>query len=247
MVRAIRIAIADDHPIVLCGLHKALEGAGFEVLSAEATPSGLLTLLESTPCDVVITDYCMPGDESLDGWRFLASVSSAFPDVPLLIFTEFDDAFLIGCLAQRGIAGIVSKREDMSEVFAAVRCLANGIRYLSPVARGAIERFGEHPDSRRFTALSRRQMEVAGLMLCGLSVSETARLLDRRINTISSQRIEACKRLGFAGESDLYRFAYGHGISLERSSRELGADPSAASVSEGVEREPMNAAHPACN
>ncbi|AQH03785.1 hypothetical protein A9R05_32825 (plasmid) [Burkholderia sp. KK1] len=224
MTETIRVAIADDHPIVLSGLRKTLESAGFDVLGAETGPSGLLALLENSSCDVVITDYSMPDDDKVDGWRFIATVSSDFPEIPVLVYSEFEDPFLLGTLAQRGIPGIVSKREEMHEVLRAVRILAKGGRYLSPIAHEAVERFGGLPEMRRFTSLTRRQMEIAGLMLCGMTVAETARLLHRRINTVSSQRHEACRRLGFSSESDIYRFAFGHGLSLERSSRDVGSE-----------------------
>ncbi|WP_250474801.1 response regulator transcription factor [Caballeronia sp. GAFFF1] len=212
-----KIAVVDDHPLVLCGLQKTLESADFDVLGAVTSPAQLLKLLSDEPCDVVITDYSMPGDRALDGWRFLASVSSQFPETRVLVYTEFDDPFLVGSLVQRGVAGIVSKRDEMQEVLAAARSLAQGERYLSPIARASLERFGELPQYKRFMALTRRQMEVTGLMLCGLTVCETARLLDRRVNTISAQRSEACRRLGFSGEWEMYRFAVGHGLWLDRS------------------------------
>ncbi|MDR5856421.1 response regulator transcription factor [Caballeronia sp. LZ062] len=212
-----RIAVVDDHPLVLCGILKTLESADFDVLGAVTSPAQLLQLLSDEPCDVVVSDYSMPGDQTLDGWRFLATVSSQFPDTRVLVYTEFDDPFLVGSLVQRGVAGIVSKRDEMHEVLAATRALANGGRYLSPIAHASLERFGTLPEYKRFMALTRRQMEVTGLMLCGLTVCETARLLHRRVNTISAQRSEACRRLGFSGESEMYRFAVGHGLWLDRS------------------------------
>jgi two-component system capsular synthesis response regulator RcsB len=218
MMEKTRVAIVDDHPLVLCGLRKALESAGFDVLGAVTSPAALLELLSVQPCDVVVTDYSMPGDDTTpDGWRFLASISSEYPDLRVLVHSEFDDPFLVGSLVQRGVAGIVSKRDEMNQVPAAVLSLARGDRYLSPIAHASLERFGALPQYRRFTALTRRQMEVTGLMLCGLTVCETARLLQRRVNTISAQRTEACRRLGFSGESEMYRFAVGHGLWLDRS------------------------------
>ncbi|WP_244817707.1 response regulator transcription factor [Caballeronia sp. Lep1P3] len=216
-MRKTKVAIVDDHPLVLCGLRKMLEAADFDIVGAESSAADLLQLLKSSPCDVVIADYSMPGNRALDGWRFLASVSSEFPDLGVLVYTEFDDPFLVGSLAQRGVDAIVSKRDEMDEVLAAVRSLAERRRYLSPIAKASLKSFGALPQYKRFLALTRRQMEVTGLMLCGLTVCETARLLQRRVNTISAQRTEACRRLGFSGESEMYRFAVGHGLWLDRS------------------------------
>ncbi|SPB15434.1 DNA-binding response regulator [Caballeronia novacaledonica] len=212
-----RIAIVDDHPLILSGLRKTFESSAFDVVGAFTEPAQLLQMLSDEPCDVVVADYSMPGDQALDGWRFLASVSSEFPNLRVLVYTEFDDPFLVGSLVKRGVAGIVSKRDEMQEVLAATHSLAQGDSYLSPVANASLERFNVMPEYQRFMALTRRQMEVTGLMLCGLSVCETARLLRRRINTISTQRTEACRRLGFSGESEVYRFAIDHRLWLDRS------------------------------
>jgi two-component system, NarL family, captular synthesis response regulator RcsB len=216
MEKRIRVAIVDDHPLVLCGLRKALEDARFDVPGAVSSPAELMDLLAASPCDLVLTDYSMPGDGGPDGWRFIASVSSEFPKLPMLVFSEFDDPFLVGSLVQRGVAGIVSKRDELSELLSAAIVLSRGGRYLSPLAQAALDRFNQRPEWRRFAALSRRQMEVTGLMLCGLTVCETATLLHRRMNTVSAQRTEACRRLGFSGESEMYRFAVGHGLWLDR-------------------------------
>ncbi len=98
---------------------------------------------------------------------------------------------------QRGIAGVVSKRDEMSEVLRGVQSLAGENRYVSTIAGTALRSFSTVLEFRRFTALTRRQLEVTGLMLCGLSVAESARLLHRRMNTVSAQRTEACRRPGF--------------------------------------------------
>lgn len=213
-IRPIRVAVVDDHPPVVCGLQMALNEAGFDVTACASGASELITLLDSSDCDVIVTDYCMPGDDALDGWRFISAISSAFPQLPVLVFSEFEDPFLVGSLAQRGVAGIVSKRDALHELPSAIRVLASGGRYFSPIVRAAMKRFSALPELQPFTRLTRRQMEVAGLMLCGLSVIETARLLDRRLNTISAQRAEACKRLGFNRESEMFRFAFAHDLSL---------------------------------
>ncbi|WP_244817706.1 response regulator transcription factor [Caballeronia sp. Lep1P3] len=217
LTRKISVAIVDDHPLVVCGLRHALEGAGFEVLGAVSNPSELMALLARGHCDVVVTDYSMPAGGALDGWRFLASVSAMYPLLPLLVYTEFDDPFLVGSLAQRGVAGIVNKREEMQVVLAAVRELAVGRRYRSAAAASALADFNAQPDLRRFASLTRWQMEVTGLMLCGLSVSETARVFGCGKSTISARRQHACRQLGFSREAELYRFAADRGLSLDRS------------------------------
>ncbi|MCX4150694.1 MULTISPECIES: response regulator [Paraburkholderia] len=57
----VRVILADDHPFVLLGVRAALEmRAGVAIVGEAATPTSLITLLESTPCDVLVTDLTMP-------------------------------------------------------------------------------------------------------------------------------------------------------------------------------------------
>jgi two-component system, NarL family, captular synthesis response regulator RcsB len=218
LAKRISVAIVDDHPLVVCGLRGALERAGFDVAGAVGNPSELMALLEHAHCDVVVTDYSMPTGGALDGWRFLSSVSTEHPGLPILVYSEFDDPFLVGSLAQRGVPGIVSKCEEMHVVLHAVRALAAGKRYRSPVATSALAEFNAQPDFQRFASLTRWQMEVAGLMLCGMNVVETAEFFHLGKSTISARRVDVCKRLGFERQADLHRFAVDRGLSLVRSS-----------------------------
>ncbi|WP_244850618.1 response regulator transcription factor [Caballeronia sp. SL2Y3] len=181
-------------------------------------------ILERSRCDVVVTDYSMPTGGALDGWRYLSSVSARYPRLPVLVYSEFDDPFLIGTLAQRDAAGIVSKREEMSAVVNAVRELAMGRHYRSPVAVCALAQFNAEPDLRRFASLTKWQLEVTGLMLCGMGVVETARLFRLGKSTISARRAKACEQLGFTREAELHRFAVDRGLSLDRSGAARVAD-----------------------
>ncbi|AQH04858.1 hypothetical protein A9R05_32830 (plasmid) [Burkholderia sp. KK1] len=203
----IKVAILDEHPLAVCGLRLALAEAGFDVVDAVTDASGLFDVLDEHECDVVVADYSMTRGASMDGWCFLSSLAMKHAGLPVLVYSRFDDPFLIGSLAQRGVAGIVSKSENLSQVFDAVRALARGRRFRSPMVEAALHRFHAEPELQRFGALTARQMEIAGFMLCGMSVMETSRLLGRGKSTISKRRIMAYQQLGFSRESDLYLFA----------------------------------------
>ena len=64
--------------------------------------------------------------------------------------------------------------------------------------------------------LTARQMEIAGLMLCGISGREIASLMQRRKSAISSQSIKVRSLLGFDRLSELHRFASNLGLKLDR-------------------------------
>jgi len=211
----VKVVVADDHPFIILGILKAIKGAEIDVVGTANSPAELFKLLEHCPCHVILTDYSMPNGKSVTGWEFLATLSSAYPSIPTIVYTEFYDPFLVGSLRLKGIRGLVSKRDEVDELKDAILQVANGQPYLSPLVHDAAEIFLVMPEFRPFLGLTRRQMEVVGLMLCGCSVSETAKLLRRSVNTVSAQRSEACRRLGFASESEVYRFAVTHRLRLD--------------------------------
>jgi DNA-binding NarL/FixJ family response regulator len=58
----IRLAIADDHPIVREGLRRiATEDAGISVTGEASTAAELFRLLNAAAVDVVLLDVSMPG------------------------------------------------------------------------------------------------------------------------------------------------------------------------------------------
>src|SRR5262245_2407423 len=65
---SLRIVLADDHPIVANGARQLLEqDPTLQVVSVVASPDELLQTLERTACDLVVTDFSMPGGNAPDG------------------------------------------------------------------------------------------------------------------------------------------------------------------------------------
>ncbi|UUS15412.1 response regulator [Stenotrophomonas sp. CD2] len=57
-----RIIIADDHPVVRIGTRAVIESSGVGRVVGEAdSAQALMGLLGSQPCDLLVTDYSMPG------------------------------------------------------------------------------------------------------------------------------------------------------------------------------------------
>ena len=78
-----RILFVDDEPILLDGLRRMLlpHRARWETMFADGGDAAL-RMLEACPCDVVVTDLCMPG---MDGVQFLERVRDRFPSVVRII------------------------------------------------------------------------------------------------------------------------------------------------------------------
>jgi len=132
----VRVAVADDHPVVREGLVAMLETQpDFIVVGQAATGTAALDVVARAAPDVLLLDLEMP---ELDGVAVLRQISSPLPRV--IVFTVFDTDERIIAAVEAGAAGYLLKGAPREEVFAAVRAVAAGKSLLAPVAASAVLR-----------------------------------------------------------------------------------------------------------
>ncbi|MET7700257.1 response regulator transcription factor [Streptomyces sp. NPDC005485] len=176
---AVRVVIADDHPMFRYGLRAVLvEGTEVEVVGEAASGEELLAVVERTSPDVVLTDLAMPG---LDGAAATRSLLARHPDLGVLVLTMHeDDQALMGAL-RAGARGYLLKGADRTEIVRAVLAVASGDAvYGEAVARRIVAFFtGAHRDyaAQVFPELTEREREVLGLIATGCGNHEIARRL----------------------------------------------------------------------
>ena len=88
-----RVLFVDDEPNVLEGLRRMTRSMRSE-WEVRFAPGGreALALLESHPCDVVISDMRMPG---MDGTELLSAIQKAFPEMVRIILSGHSDHEMI--------------------------------------------------------------------------------------------------------------------------------------------------------
>ena len=134
----IRIAVADDHPVVRDGLVAMLETQpDFEIVGSAATGSDALALVTASHPDVLLLDLEMP---VLDGVGVLRRLRAENTQVRVIVFTVFDTDERIIAAVEAGAAGYLLKGAPRADVFAAVRVVAAGGSLLAPLAASAVLR-----------------------------------------------------------------------------------------------------------
>lgn len=87
-----KIILADDHPLILTGIRSLIahNQPGCEVVVMEAHQvSELLNTLQQRRCDLLITDFSMPGDERSDSLTALIQqLKRDYPTLPILVLTR---------------------------------------------------------------------------------------------------------------------------------------------------------------
>lgn len=95
-----KILLVDDEISILKALERLLRREGYQVYTAENAELALLQL-EVTPCQVVISDYRMPG---MNGGALLRQIHSRFPQTVCMILSGYADFNAIIELLNAGVA-----------------------------------------------------------------------------------------------------------------------------------------------
>lgn len=193
----IKAVIADDHPVVLVGLREMIQrDTRFELVGEAVSSSQLIKLLVSNQLDLVITDFNMPGDDLYgDGLQLIEYIIEHFPAVKILVLTMVSNQLIISRLLEMGVAGVIAKNHIHEEIGKALNALANDRPYVAPSVQAMSVLANAKVIDERFSNLSPREVEVLRLFVTGSTVSEIAKLLNRSVKTVSTQKISAMHKL----------------------------------------------------
>ena len=83
------MVIAEDSVLLLAGLTKLLDSAGFEVCATAGDADELLAAVERERLDVVIADVRMPPAHTDEGIRAALVIRRQWPDVAILVLSQY--------------------------------------------------------------------------------------------------------------------------------------------------------------
>lgn len=205
----IRLAIADDHPIVREGLRRiAIEDAGITVTGEAATAAELFRLLSAAAVDVVLLDVSMPGATFVET---VVRLRDEHPTVKILVLSVHpEDQWAVRAL-RAGAAGYLTKDKSPEQLVQAIRRVARGGKYVSETLADQLAGLA---DARRVRAphelLSDREFEVLRALGTGMTVKDVAAQLRLSAKTVSTYRTRLLEKMGLKSTADLVRYVVSH-------------------------------------
>ena len=205
----IRLAIADDHPIVREGLRRiAIDGAGITVTGEASSAGELFRLLQSAPVDVVLLDVSMPGSTFVET---LHRLRDEHPSVKVLVLSVHpEDQWAMRAL-RAGAAGYLTKDRSPEQLVEAIRRVARGGKYVSESLAEKLAGLVDHGRARTpHELLSDREFEVLRALGSGMAVKEVAAQLRLSAKTVSTYRARLLEKMDLKSKADLVRYVVEH-------------------------------------
>lgn len=188
----VRLALVDDHPIVLNGLQAALGTVDdIEVVAQGSSIAEARVILERNDIDVVLLDVRLPDG---NGIELLARPGR--PERPaIIVLSSFRNRQYVAAAIRFGAQGFLLKSTPLPELVDAIRRVAAG---------GSIFSAEQLRDAQSgYVALTTRERQILALMLEGKSNDEIAVCLKVSRKTIEVHLSRLYSRFGAIGRVDL--------------------------------------------
>ncbi len=208
---AISLLVADDHQVVRLGLRNILEGTGVQV-SAEATSGEeVLAKVANERPDVVLLDVRMPGG---DGLHVLGRLKLDYPDLPIVLFSTYDNPTYVARAVALGAAGYVLKSDTRDRLVEAIQAAHRGEaawtreelrRVTGALATPRVVSDVEVP-------LTQRESEVLRQLANGLTNKEIALALGISYETVKEHVQHILRKIGVSDRTQAAVWAVRKGL-----------------------------------
>jgi two-component system response regulator DegU len=217
MTGPVTILIADDHPLFRKGLRQAIEAEpSFSIVGeAKDGEEALRKMAELKPA-IAILDIDMPGKNGFEVAKEAAKLSLP---VSIIFLTMYREEDMFAAAMDLGIKGYVLKENAGSDIIDAIRAVAGGGHYISPLISGFLVRRDEHSRLVRkryplLESLTPAERTILKLISENKTSREIAELLNVSPKTVENHRLNIAKKLNLQGAHSLLKFAIENKASL---------------------------------
>ena len=207
----IRILIVDDHEVVRTGIKSLLAGTDIEVVAEVETGEEAIKLALETPIDVVLLDIRI---EKGDGLSTLGRIKLEKPELPILMFSTYDNPTYVARSVALGASGYLLKSVSAEQILDSIKRVA------------ANESIWTREELRRVTGalatprlavdvevpLTQRESEVLRQLALGLTNKEIALALEISYETVKEHVQHILRKVGVSDRTQAAVWAVRKGL-----------------------------------
>jgi DNA-binding NarL/FixJ family response regulator len=203
MEASLKVLIADDHPLMLQGIRRALEASeDIDVVGEARCGEELLALVERRNPDLVLLDLHMPG---LGGLHCVAELKRSSPNVKTVVISASDDRASIDASLLAGASAYILKSVSPVDIPSVLRQASVGAVYHVPSVPSP--RKGEQPTARG-PELTPRETTILMAVADGLTTKAISQDLWLSEHTVKFHLTNIYRKLGVSNRSAAVRYAF---------------------------------------
>jgi DNA-binding NarL/FixJ family response regulator len=207
----IRILIADDHEVVRCGLRSLVQNSDVEVAGEASTGEQAVQQVGALRPDVLLLDIRLPDG---DGLKTLGRIKLDYPDLPVLMFSAYDNPTYVARAVALGASGYLLKDTSRDELINVLRKAAAGEDVWT---RDELRRVTGALATPRLAAdvevpLTQRESEVLRQLALGLTNKEIAQSLHISYETVKEHVQHILRKIGVSDRTQAAVWAVRKGL-----------------------------------
>jgi len=184
----VRVLIAEDSVLLREGLVRFLEEEGVEVVAQVGDADSLRARVRADTPDVCVVDVRMPPEDNADGLIAAIELRSEFPDMGILILSQYVEPHYALELLQSGTDGVgyllKDRITDRTQFIEGLRAVAGGGTAVDPAVVAQL--LGRPRKDDPLQHLTEREREVLAAMAEGKTNSGISDVLFMSEKTVES-------------------------------------------------------------
>jgi DNA-binding NarL/FixJ family response regulator len=204
----VKVALVDDHQIVLAGLKKLLEEE-YEVVCTAGSFKEALENIPPSGAELVLLDVHLPGK---DGIELLRALREKMPSALFVMLTVEEDEEIIFRAIREGARGYILKHNPPETLLKSLKACLNGevlwgeeiyLKVMGRLKRGVSFEVEKADLSALAHLLSEREFEIAQLVVQGMGNREIAEKLFISENTVKNHLSRIFQKVGIKDRVEL--------------------------------------------
>lgn len=203
---AIKILIIDDHAVVREGLKQIINNTHDMMVVGEAeTGLEAIKLSRTVECRIMLLEIALA---DRNGIEVLKQIKKESPHISIIMFSSHrEDQYAVRAL-KSGASGYLNKQSSISQIVAAIKQVASGLKYISPaLAQEMANNLNQEYEGELHKTLSDREFQTLTMIASGKSVSDIAKELSLSVKTISEYRARLLFKMKLRHNAELTHYA----------------------------------------
>jgi len=204
---SIRLAITDDHEMVLKGIETMLDTTPeIKVVGTYKNATETIKNIAKDQPDILLLDINLPDINGIDLCKQLLKKN---PDLKIIALTNFDETSFVKRILNNGAHGYLLKNTDKLELLEALKIVLSGEQYLQKDIQKKLllQAVGKKSSNALIIKLTRREKEVLQAISEELTTKEISEKLFISPKTVETHRMNLMSKLGAKNSVGIIKIA----------------------------------------
>ncbi|WP_460218372.1 response regulator [Psychroserpens sp. MEBiC05023] len=208
----VKVAITDDHPMVLKGIQSMLKSTkDIVVVGCYSNASETLEHIKKDAPDVLLLDINLPDTNGIDLCKTLKANNKA---LKVIAISNYDEVSFVKRMLNNGADGYLLKNTDKLELLEAFKTVLINERYLQRDIEKKLlnQSIGKKTKNSLLIKLTRREKEVLQAIAEELTTQEISQKLFISPKTVETHRMNIMSKLGAKNSVGIIKIAIENGL-----------------------------------